>query len=162
RSYKAGVASASVWTFRRTVGAASAAIVEPARRSCIRSRLKPLLQGVPANAVDRTLPGVLDARGDPVHGGEQGVQQLAVGRAFPAPAGQQVDLQQADGVDVRVAQADRLAQSRVAREQLLFILDREDGLAGALELGGDAGVHLRVQVALGEVPGQARVALEDA
>src|SRR5690606_26687275 len=50
--------------------------------------------------------GVLDSGGDAVDGGEQGALQGLVLAAGLAPAAQQLHLQQADRVDVGIAQAD--------------------------------------------------------
>src|SRR3546814_7787087 len=76
--------------------------------------------------------------------------------AVAAPAAEQFDLQQADRVDVGIAQADRQAQARVAAQQGVFVADRLQRVAGARELRGDAREQRAVRVA-----GQARVAFED-
>ena len=83
-------------------------------------------------------------------------QRPLLGPAFGAPTGQQVDLQQADRIDVGITQADRLAQAEVAVEQARAVLDGQDDVAGAREFVGDAGVEARMRVA-----GQQRIALED-
>ena len=89
--------------------------------------------------------GVLDARRDAVDRRHQRLQQRSSSRPPARQRAQQVDLQQADRIDVGIAQADRLAQARVVGQQFVAALDREDRVARALELGGDAGMEARVQ-----------------
>src|SRR5690606_23866576 len=119
----------------------------------IRGRTPPDGAAAPGHAFSAR---VLHPGRNAVDGGEQGPQQLIVAAAFRAPAAQQLHLQQADRIDVRIAQADRHAQAIVVGEQFVLALDSQYGLAGALELLRDAREERLVRVA-----GQARVALED-
>ena len=58
------------------------------------------------------LPRIVQARSDAIHGGADGVVKRWVGRAG-AFAAEQVDLDQAERINIRVAQADRSEEDRI-------------------------------------------------
>ncbi len=63
-------------------------------------------KGLPGGSWPGRSPGILDSGGNAVDRGDQGVQQVVIAAVAGAPAVQQIDLDQADRVDVGVAQAD--------------------------------------------------------
>ena len=79
------------------------------------------------------LAGIAQPRRDAVDGGGQDVVQLLA--LFPAPfAAQQLDLDQAQGVHVGVAQPEGAGQGRIVLQQARLAGDRQQHPPGALVL----------------------------
>ena len=76
------------------------------------------------STMTQPLPGVLHTLRHPIHTSHQHTQQRIVLAPTVAPALQQVDLQQADRIDIGIAQADRQRQALVVRSSRSLPLDR--------------------------------------
>ena len=76
------------------------------------------------------LAGILNAQRDALDGGLQGLEQGVVLASAIAPAVQQVDLQQVQRVDIRIAQANVALQHLLVIEQAIERLHFENAPRG--------------------------------
>src|ERR1700679_2185662 len=108
-----------------------------------------------AITASRPSPRVAQARSDAADGSGDGSVDF-VGIFAGSLAAQQVDLDEAHGVDVGIAQDDGAGQDRVRFEQVALICDGEDGVARALEFLFEHGEDALAQRCIGDQRGVER------
>src|SRR5713226_9040545 len=80
--------------------------------------------------------GIVQAGSDAVHGGSDGVIESGIERRIGSAcafAAQQIDLNQAERIDIGVAQTNGSEEDRIRFEQFLLAGDSKNETAGALE-----------------------------